>query len=328
MSSILVYAPRKDEMPYFQNYKIDSSISTGYVSDELNLDSVEKSEGYTAVSIPGSNVVDEKVIQELHKNGVKFLAVRSIGFNNIDRKAAEENNIRVSNVTYSTNSVSDFAVMLILMSLRKVKSIIQRNNVQDFSLNGLQGKELRNLTVGIIGTGKIGETVARNLSGFGCKIIAYDLYPKNDLDDLLSYVSLDELLKQSDVISLHVPLFDSNYHIINSDSIDKMKDGVCLINCARGELIDTDALISGLESGKIGSAGLDVMEGELNIFHSDHKLDILHNHNISILRSFSNVILTPHISFYTDQAVSDMVNNSMNSLVSFIETGESPLEIK
>lgn len=328
MNSILIYAPRKDEMPYFRNYKSDSNIKIDFELSELNINSVGHSKNYTAVSVPGSNVVDSDVMKKLHENGIKFLAVRSIGFNNIDQESAKLNDIRVSNVTYSTNSVADFAVMLILMSLRKAKAIVQRNDVQDYSLTGLQGKELHNLTVGIIGTGKIGETVARNLSGFGCKIIAYDLYPKDNLGNLLTYVSLDELLEQSDVISLHVPLFDANYHLVNKDSIDKMKDGVCIVNCARGELIDTDALITGLETGKIGSAGLDVMEGELDTFHVDRRCDILQNQNISILRAFPNVVMTPHISFYTDQAVSDMVNNSLNSLISFISSGSSKWEIK
>lgn len=209
-----------------------------------------------------------------------------------------------------------------------MKQIISRNDVQDYTLEGIQGREIKNLTIGIIGTGKIGATVAKNFSGFGCRLIGYDIYEDDTLKDILEYVSLEQLLSESDVITLHAPLFDSNFHMINKESIKKMKDGVCIINCGRGPLIDTEALIEGLENGKIGAAALDVVEGEGNVFNADHRFNVISNRNLSILRAFPNVICTPHVAFYTDQAVSDMVENALKSLQSFMSVGESQWEIK
>lgn len=328
MGKIVVYDPRQDEMGFFKKHHEELGLDIEYVGEELNSETAVKANGAEAVTVPGSNNVDSLALKVLGEMGVKYLAVRSAGYNNIDSKAAKEYGIRFSNVNYSSNSVADFTTMLILMSIRKVKQIIARNDVQDYTLAGIQGREIRNLTIGIVGTGKIGATVARNLSGFGCKIIGYDVYENDNLKDVLEYVSLDELLSRSDVITLHAPLFDSNFHMINKESMKKMKDGVCIVNCGRGPLIDTEALIEGLENGKVGAAALDVVEGEGNVFNSDHRLDIITNRNLSILRAFPNVIYTPHAAFYTDQAVSDMVENALKSLQSFMSTGESQWEIK
>ncbi|MDS0526477.1 lactate dehydrogenase [Clostridium sp. SHJSY1] len=328
MGKIIIYNAREDEKGFIKKYKEVYNLDIQYIDEELNIETAIKAKGAEAVTVPGSNIVDSASLKVLSENGIKFLAVRSAGYNNIDAEAAKEYGIRFSNVSYSSNSVADFTTMLILMCVRKVKQIMERNDVQDYTLAGIQGKEMRNLTIGIIGTGKIGATVARNLSGFNCKIIAYDVYENDELRDVLEYVSLDKLFEKSDVITLHAPLFESNFHMINRESIQKMKDGVCIVNCGRGPLIDTEALIEGIESGKIGSAGLDVIEGELSVFHTDHRFNILNNHNISILRAFPNVIITPHAAFYTDQAVSDMVENALKSLESFMNTGNSPWEIK
>ncbi|MFR3729362.1 D-isomer specific 2-hydroxyacid dehydrogenase family protein [Lacrimispora sp.] len=327
MGKITAFGVRTDELPYFQNYAKGTKIVVNCIKEALDQHTVEAAAGSMAVSVPGSNAVPQEVIEKLGQSGIKYLSVRSAGYNLIDRTALKNCGIRLANVSYSVNSVADFTVMLMLMSLRKVKQIINRNDVQDYTLNGLQGRELKNLTVGIIGTGKIGAAVARDLTGFKCKIIAYDVYHNENLQDILSYVSLEELLANSDVITIHVPLFENNYHMINAEAIDKMKDGVCLINCSRGELIDTDALIAGIESGKIGAAGLDVLEGERKIFQTDHRLDILNNHSLSILRAFPNVLVTPHASFYTDQAVKDMVDHSLEALISFMENGTCVWEI-
>lgn len=328
MKKIVFYAARNDEIAFVNRYQDELQLDIVHLPDQLNRHTAALTDGALAVSIPGSNVVDETALKILSEQGVKYVSVRSAGFNNIDIKAAEHYGIHISNVNYSSHSVADFTVMLMLMSIRKVKQIIQRNDVQDYTIAGVQGKEMKNLTIGIIGTGKIGETVAKNLTGFGCQIIAYDLYQKEGLKTILDYVSLDELLMRSDVITLHLPLFESSYHIINRETITKMKRGVCLINCGRGPLVDTAALIAGIESGKIGAAGLDVIEDELTIFHQDHRSAILTNHALSILRAFPNVVLTPHASFYTDQAVSDMVEISLKSLIAFIDTGMSPWQIK
>ncbi|WP_404302667.1 D-isomer specific 2-hydroxyacid dehydrogenase family protein [Paenibacillus sp. DP01] len=328
MNKIVVYQARPDEAAYFKKFGNEFDLDIKYVNQELNAETAIQAQDAEAVTIQGSNKADRATLQALSKVGVKYLALRSAGYNYIDRAAAKEYGIRFSNVTYSPNSVADFTTMLILMCERKAQQILARGAVQDYTLAGIQGREIRNLTVGIIGTGQIGATVARNLSGFGCNIIGYDIYENDNLKDLIEYVSLEKLISTSDVISLHAPLFDSNYHMINRESIAKMKDGVCIVNCGRGPLIDTEALIHGIETGKVGAAGLDVIEDELGIFHEDHRLNVLNNHQLAILKSFPNVIVTPHMAFYTDQAVSDMVEIALKSLNSFMNNGTSQWEIK
>ncbi|KAF6615686.1 lactate dehydrogenase [Paenibacillus sp. EKM102P] len=328
MNKIVVYQARPDEAAYFKKFGNEFDLDIKYVNQELNAETAIQAQDAEAVTIQGSNKADRATLQALSKVGVKYLALRSAGYNYVDRAAAKEYGIRFSNVTYSPNSVADFTTMLILMCERKAQQILARGAVQDYTLAGIQGREIRNLTVGIIGTGQIGATVARNLSGFGCNIIGYDIYENDNLKDLIEYVSLEKLISTSDVISLHAPLFDSNYHMINRESIAKMKDGVCIVNCGRGPLIDTEALIHGIETGKVGAAGLDVIEDELGIFHEDHRLNVLNNHQLAILKSFPNVIVTPHMAFYTDQAVSDMVEIALKSLNSFMNNGTSQWEIK
>jgi D-lactate dehydrogenase len=196
---------------------------------------------------------------------------------------------------------------------------MERASVQDFSLKGKIGIELHNATVGIIGTGRIGKTVINELSGFGCKIIAYDIYESDEVKKKATYVSLDELYKNSDIISLHAPATEDNYHMINNTAIDKMKTGVMIINCARGSLIDTQALIDGVESGKVGFAGLDVIEQESGLYYFNRMGEPLNNPQLAILKSYSNVIVTPHTAFYTDEAVANMVENSIICAREFID---------
>ena len=201
------------------------------------------------------------------------------------------------------------------------------SHTADYSLGPICGREMQNMTVGIIGTGRIGKAVIKNLSGFGCKIIAYDPYPAKDLENV-EYVTLDELYARADIISLHTFLSDETYHMINKDSIAKMKDGVILINAARGALVDTKDLIEAVESGKIGSVGTDCCEGEDEFIRTDRKYDdLVVNHDYIILKSFQNTIVTPHVAFFTDQAVSDMVESSVKSVVQFAAGEDTPLEV-
>lgn len=190
-----------------------------------------------------------------------------------------------------------------------------------------RGMEMQNLTVGVIGTGRIGKAVIENLSGFGCRIIAYDPYPSTNLTNV-EYVSLDQLYAQADVITLHTFLNDSTHHMINAQAIDKMKAGVVIINCARGALIDTGALIDGIESGRIGAVGVDCFEGEDDVIRVDHSYNSrVTNHDYIILKSFQNTIVTPHMAFFTDQAVFDMVQCSLESLRQFYDGQTVPLEV-
>lgn len=326
--NIIAYACRPDEQPGFDKFTKELNINVTYVKESLSLENVHLAEGFEGVTILGNCNAGKEVLEKLHDLGVKYLASRSAGYNNIDVETAKTLGIRISNATYSPNCVADFAVMLALMVNRRAIEVIKRNNAHDYSLPGLMGQELRNQTVGVIGTGRIGQAAIKNFSGFGCKILGYDMYPNDEMKQYIDYVDLDTLLEQSDIITLHTPLFESNYHLINKESISKMKNGVKIINTARGELIHTEDLIDGLKSGKIAGAGLDVLESELGIFHSDCRLTGINNDSLAILKQLKNVIVTNHVAFYTDQAVLDMVECGLKSLYNFITTNESQWEIK
>ena len=204
------------------------------------------------------------------------------------------------------------------MCIRKALYVMMRSHTADYSLGPICGREMQNMTVGIIGTGRIGRTVIRHLSGFGCKMLAYDLYENEEVKQYAEYTDLDTLLKNSDVITLHAPATDDNYHMIDASAIEKMKQDVVIINCARGALIDTDALIDGIESGKVGFAGLDVVEHESGLYYFNRMGEPLHNPKLAILRSYSNVLVSPHTAFYTEEAVANMAENSIIGAMKYI----------
>lgn len=324
---ILAYSHRPDETEYFKKFKQKYNVDLALTEEEPNLETVNLAKGFDAISIITTPISPE-LMQKFYEIGVKFISTRTIGYDHIDIKKAKELNMHIGNVTYSPRSVADYATMMILMATRKMKPIFERSRVQDYSLIGVQGKELHNLTVGVIGTGRIGRTVIKNLSGFDCKIIAYDIYENEEIKKYVKYVSLKELLKSSDVITMHAPATKDNYHLINKESIKIMKDGVFIINTARGSLINTNDFIDAIESKKIGGAALDVIEHETNLYYNDLKCEVLDNRGLAILKSYPNVIITPHTAFYTDQAVSDMVENSILSCILFMEGKENPWEIK
>lgn len=323
---ILAYSHRADETSYFEEFSKKYNVEVVLCRDEPNMESADLAAGFDCISIV-TTLISAELVEKFHKLGVKFISTRTIGYDHIDLVKAKELGVHVGNATYSPNSVADYTIMLILMAIRKVKLIMERSNVQDFSLKGVQGKELPNLTVGVIGTGKIGQTVIKHLSGFGCNILAHDIYENESIKTCAKYVDLDALIRNSDVITLHMPATESNHHIINKDSIKAMKDGVFIINTARGSLINTNDLIAALEDNKIGGAALDVIEHEADIYYNDLKGQRLNNRELALLKSFPNVIITPHTAFYTNQAVSDMVENSIKSCVLFVENKENPWQV-
>lgn len=261
--------------------------------------------------------------------GVKYVSTRTIGYDHIDMKAAKTLGLTVANAPYGPCGVADYTVMLLLMTIRRMKRILERTNIQDYTIKGIQGRELKDLTVGIIGTGRIGRTVLKDLSGFGCRLIAYDLYENAEVKASgVPYVTLEDMWRQADVISLHTPLTDENRHMINERTIAQMKDGVMIINTARGALIDSEALIAGIESGKIGGAGLDVVENEFELYYYDRKSDILNNRELAILRGFPNVTVSHHMAFYTDDCVETVVRDSLLGCKYFVEGKENPWEVQ
>lgn len=316
---IAVYNLRDDEAEFFEKYQREYGIDIVALEHAPYIENVEEVKGCDAISLTSDSRITADMMRAYHDLGIRFISTRTIGFEHIDVEAATQYGIKTANIAYSPSSVADYAIMMILMVLRKAKHIMYRSLGQDYALTQIRGKELPNLTVGIIGTGKIGATVARHLTGFGCRIIAYDPYPKKELESVVTYVTLDELYAQADVITIHVPATKENKHIINASAIDNMKQGVVIINTARGSLIDSVALISGLENGKIGGAGLDVLDGDRPIFYRDKKYEVIPHHEMAILNAMPNVLLMPHMAFYTDEAVDDMVRNSLLSCKNFLE---------
>ena len=324
---LFVYSYREfDEAEFFQKFAEEYHVELGICHDAPTMENAYLAEGYPYVSIITTKI-DEELMNRFHALGVKMISTRTIGYDHIDLEAARKCGISVGNVMYSPECVADYTVMLMLMSIRKMKRIMQREEINDFSLPGIQGKEMPSFTVGVIGTGRIGRAVIRDISGFGCQIYAYDQYENDEVKKYAQYASLDEIYEKCDMITLHMPLTKENMHLIDAEAIQKMQDGVVLINTARGRLIDTKALIDGLESGKIGAAGLDVIEDEFGMYYFDRKADVLSKRDLYILRGFPNVIVTPHMAFYTDQAVSDMVKHSIESCMLHEAGKEDPCRV-
>jgi D-lactate dehydrogenase len=316
---LYVYSMRDfDELPEFERFCSKYNVEWAYTNETPSMENLHYAKGYDVVNII-TTVIDKNMIDKWQELGVKCIATRTIGYDHIDSEYAKSVGMGVVNISYSPASVADYTVMMILMGCRKIRHIMERASVQDFTLKGKIGIELHNATVGIIGTGRIGKTVINELSGFGCNIIAYDIYQNDEVKSKAKYVSLEELYEKSDIITLHAPATEDNYHMINKSAIEQMKTGVIIINCARGSLIDTQALIDGIESGKVGFAGLDVVEQESGLYYFNRMGEPLGNPQLAILKSYSNVIVTPHTAFYTDEAVANMVENSIICAREFVE---------
>ncbi|MDD7739048.1 MAG: D-isomer specific 2-hydroxyacid dehydrogenase family protein [Fusicatenibacter sp.] len=311
-----------DEAKYFEKFGQEYGVEIVICREAPNRENAHLAEGCVGVSVITTEI-SEDLIRIWKEMGVKHISTRTIGYDHIDLDAARKYGMTVSNVSYSTGSVADYTVMIILMALRRMKTILRRADGQDYSLKGSIGREIGDLTVGVVGTGKIGEHVIRNLSGFGCRILASDPYEKESVRKYASYVSKDELFQLSDVITFHTPALPETYHMVNEETLKEMKDGVILVNAARGSIIDTEALIKALESKKVGAAALDVVENELGIFYGDYKYQVIGHRQISILKDMPNVLFTPHMAFYTEQAVSDMVEHSIESIVAEASGGVS-----
>lgn len=311
---IYAFEVRNDEKKEFEAVKEKLNIDLECAEEGLTMQNIELIKGCTGITVLGRYQYGKEMLDALKERGVLHLATRTIGYNHIDIEYAKEIGIHVCNVAYGPNGVADYTVMMILLCLRNYKPALWRTNVNDYSLEGLQGRELKDLTVGVLGTGRIGYAVLKNLTGFGCRLLAYDVYQNDEVKEIAEYVSLETIYKECDVITLHMPLLDSTYHLINKDTIAKMKDNVILINCARGELMKIEDLIDGIESRKIGALGLDCMEYEEGIVHQDLKKNIISNREMAYLRQFPNVVHTQHMAFYTDAAVRSMVYGSVEGI--------------
>lgn len=324
---IVAFEVRPDEMGDVERCAASRNCEIITTTLPLSADTLGDTPKTDTVSVLGRSKINDELMQKLAEYGIRFVSTRTVGFDHIDVKAARKYGIKVAHVTYPPNSVAEYTIMLILMTMRRMKSIMRRTEVQDFSLVGSQGKELGNSTVGIIGTGRIGSAVARLLKPFGTRIIATDPFPNESLGDIVEYVDLETLMSGSDLITLHAPAAPENHHMLNAELIGKMRPGSAIVNCGRGDLIDPKALISAVESGHIAEVALDVLENDLEYFHRDARFETIRNSDLMLLRSFPNVLVTPHIAFYTKEVVSAMVEQSIDSLLELRNTGSSDLVV-
>ncbi len=315
-----------DELPFCEEYSRKYNIDYTYTPQYPNEENLSIAQGCDAISITPCEIT-EKFIKKLASYNIKYIICRSIGYDHIPFEWTKRNGIKVCAVSYPPDCVANYAIMLMLMASRQVKEIMLRNEAQDFSLKGKMGKDISDLTIGVIGTGNIGATVIKHLSGFGCKILAYNIFEVEELKQYAKFVTLDELYKNSDIITLHLASNPQTYHIINDEAFNKMKDGVIIVNTARGTLIDSKALIKNIKSGKVSSAGLDVIENENDICYHNQSGKVMDNDEMAILKSFPNVIYTAHMAFYTKTTVSNMIEKSFKA-VKYYERGEAnPYEV-
>lgn len=314
----------------FDEYNKNYNYEITYFESRLNSETAPLAKGYDVVCIFVSDTADKKTLEILRENGVKLLALRCAGFNNVDLKNLPEGLQVVRVPAYSPYAVAEHATALLLSIDRKIYKSYQRTRKYNFTLNGLLGFDIHGKTVGVIGTGKIGKCFISIMKGFGAEVLAYDIYEDKEAEKTLGYkyVSLDEIYEKSDIISIHCPLTSENQKMVNSESISKMKKGVYIINTSRGSLIDTKSLIEKLEEGHIGGLGLDVYEGEADYFLNDMSNSYRRDKDLSTLLSMPNVVITSHQAFFTKEALNKIASDTCENIKDIFENGSCKNELK
>ena len=310
--TVAFYDAKSYDIPSFERYGQARGLEFRFLETKLNLDTAELARGCQAVCVFVNDTVDAPVIERLHALGVKLIALRSAGYNNVDLQAAF-GKIHVVHVpAYSPYAVAEHAIALLLTSVRRIHKAYIRTRDFNFSLNGFTGFDLHGKTVGVIGAGKIGRIFINICRGFGMRVLAYDKYPSKDGG--IEYVPLERLFEESDILSLHCPLTEETTHLIDANAIQKMKKGVVIVNTSRGGLIDAEALLEGIKARKIGAACLDVYEEEADIFFEDRSGHILNDDLLSRLISMPNVIVTSHQAFLTREALGNIAETTVNNI--------------
>ena len=316
------------DRPSFERYGREHGIEFKFFETKLNEDTAELAHGSEGVCVFVNDTVNAAVIDILCAMGVKVVALRCAGFNNVDMKYAFGRIHVVRVPAYSPYAVAEHTMALLLTSIRRIHKAFIRTRDYNFSLNGMTGFDLHGKTVGVIGTGKIGRVFIDICRGFGMKVLAYDKFPAEGLDngDTVRYVSLDELFTGSDILSLHCPLTEETYHIIGEESLQKCKRGVILLNTSRGALVDAEALLAAIKSRKVGAACLDVYEEESDLFFEDFSGHILDDDTLARLISMPNVIVTSHQAFLTEEALQNIAETTVQNLLD-MENGQCPNEL-
>lgn len=319
---IAFYDTKPYDKKWFQPLAKEMNFDITFFETRLNKDTAILATGNNAVCIFVNDEADKETLDMLSEQGVETILLRSAGYDNVDLKAAEGkfNVLRVP--SYSPAAVAEFALTLMLAVNRNVHRAYQRTRDFNFSINGLMGMTLKGKTLGIMGTGKIGQTMIDIMQGFDMEILAYDPYPVEGLK--ATYVSKEELFKRSDVITFHCPLTDETKHMVNADSIKMMKDGVILVNTSRGAIVDSTALVEALKVGKFTGVALDVYEEEDDYFFEDRSNEIISDDELSRLLTFPNVLITSHQAFFTTEAMKAIAETTLNNFKDSIEGKNNP----
>ena len=318
-----LFSTKSYDRHYFDRYASEYRQELTYFENRLDIHSAPLASGYGAICAFVNDQLDRPVLTLLAENGVRLIALRCAGYNHVDVEAAQELSLSVVRVpAYSPHAVAEHAVALILTLNRKIHKAYNRVREGNFALDRLEGFDLYKKTVGVIGTGKIGQVFCTIMQGFGCRVLAYDPYPSESLQQRgVTYVTSEELLRESDVVSLHCPLTPENHHLINTETLRQMKDGVMLINTSRGALIDTKAILHALKHRKVGYLGIDVYEQETDFFFQDLSEEIITDDALMRLIGFPNVLITSHQGFFTEEALTEIARITLTNLGAF-ERGE------
>ena len=329
---VLAYGVRDVEKPIFESVNAKFGYELVTTPEYLNSEETARlAEGCQAVILRGNCWANKENLDIYKELGVKYVITRTVGVNHIDAAYARELGFKLGYVPfYSPNAISELAVTLAMALLRNVAYTVSKTSKQDFRVDAqMFAKEIRNCTVGVVGIGRIGLTTARLFKGLGAKVLAYDAFPKEGVDDICTQVSLDELLANSDVISIHAPYIPANGKVITKEFISKMKKGAILVNTARGELQDVDAIIEAVESGHLSGVGLDVLEGESAVFFKDLQGQTIADPAVAkLVDLYPRVLITPHMGSYTDEAVLNMIETSFENIKEYEETGQCKFDIQ
>ncbi|GAA0583003.1 lactate dehydrogenase [Kribbella sandramycini] len=310
---LTIYGCGPDEAELFRDLAPRYGVRPAITAAAVDEATAELAVGNRCISVGHKTRITNPALRALGQAGVAYISTRSIGYDHIDLRYAESVGLTVENVAYSPDSVADYTVMLMLMAIRSGKALIRRTDAHDYRLPDARGRELRDLVVGVVGTGRIGAAVLDRLRGFGCRTLAYDREVRTSAD----YVSLDELLRLSDIVTLHTPLTTDTRHLLDANRIARMRSGAVVVNTGRGPLIETAALLAALESGALGGAALDVVEGEEGVFYADRRNRPIESATLLRLQELPNVIVSPHTAYYTDRALLDTVENSVVNCLKF-----------
>ncbi|GAA1502262.1 NAD(P)-dependent oxidoreductase [Nocardioides humi] len=305
-AAITAYGCEPDEAALFRRLAPRHGLTPTITAAAVSEATAALAKGRRCVSVGHRTPVTPPVLRALERAGVRYVSTRSVGYDHIDVDYAASLGITVGNVDYAPDGVADYTLMLILMVLRHARSTVRRADVHDYRLADGRGRELRDLTVGVVGTGRIGSAVITRLRGFGCRVLTHDHRPASGTE----HTSLDDLLRRSDVVTLHTPLEAGTHHLLDRRRIARLKEGACVVNTGRGPLVDTAALLAALEAGRLGGAALDVLEGEQGVFYADCRDRVLDDALVRLQR-LPNVLVTPHTAYYTDRALSDTVEHSL-----------------